>query len=118
MSNPLNQAINILGIREDDAWCAIALEMSLRGYGVTFDEALDELYLAIEAQISFALQHNSVEQVFIPAEPHYFNLYAEMKRKALKHKLLNRKQSEFPDYRVGNIFLPDPTEERFTLVTA
>ena len=27
----LELAINVLGVREDGAWCAIALEMSLRG---------------------------------------------------------------------------------------
>ncbi|MCY3620348.1 MAG: hypothetical protein OXH68_01385 [Gammaproteobacteria bacterium] len=70
--------INVLGIREDDAWCAIALEMSLRGYGKTFDEALDELNRAVEAQISFAVQHDNVDRVFIPAEPHHLKLYADL----------------------------------------
>ena len=74
----LASTVNVLGIREDDAWCAIALEMSLRGYGETFDEALDELNRAVEAQISFAVQHDNVDQVFIPAEPHYLKLYADL----------------------------------------
>ena len=73
----LNLTINVLGVYEDDAWCAIALEMSLRGYGVTFDEALEELHRTIEAQVSFAVQHDTVDQIFIPAEPHYFRLYAD-----------------------------------------
>lgn len=81
--------INVLGIREDDAWCAIALEMSLRGYGETFDEALDELNGAVEAQISFAVQHDHVDQVFIPPEPHYFKLYADLKRETWA-RLLDR----------------------------
>lgn len=67
-------AINVLGVREDGAWCAIALEMSLRGYGETFQEALDELTQAMEAQVSFAVQHDNLDQIFIPAEPHYFRL--------------------------------------------
>ena len=100
--------INVLGIREDDAWCAIALEMSLRGYGQTFDEALDELNRAVEAQISFAVQHDNVDQVFIPAEPHYFKLYADLKRETLKRRLLDREATGLSDYRVGDLLLPEP----------
>ena len=71
----LSLNVNVLGVREDDAWCAIALEMSLRGYGTTFEEALDALHRAIEAQVSFAVQHDTLDQVFIPADPHYFKLF-------------------------------------------
>ncbi len=75
--------INVLGVREDDAWCAIALEMSLRGYGETFEGALGELEEAIDTQISFAVQHGNIDQIFIPAEPHYFRLHADLKREMM-----------------------------------
>ena len=114
----LEPTINVLGVREDDAWCAIALEMSLRGYGRTFEAALDELREAIEAQVSFAVQQDSLDQIFMPAEPHYFKLYADMKREALKRKLLNRSQPGLPDYRVGDIPLPAPTTAPFTPAVA
>ena len=114
----LEPAINVLGVCENGAWCAIALEMSLRGYGRTFEAALDELRGAIEAQVSFAVQQDSFDQIFIPAEPHYFKLYADMKREALKRKLLNRSQLGLPDYRVGDIPLPAPTAARFTPAVA
>ena len=114
----LEPAINVLGVRENGTWCAIALEMSLRGYGRTFEAALDELRGAIEAQVSFAVQQGSFDQIFIPAEPHYFKLYADMKREALKRKLLNRSQLGLPDYRVGDIPLPAPTAARFTPTVA
>ena len=99
-------AVNVLGVREDGAWCAIALEMSLRGYGETFREAVDELTKAMEAQISFAVQHDNLDQIFVPAEPHYFRLYADMRRDALKRMVTNRSPSGFSDYRVGDIPLP------------
>ena len=74
--------INVLGIREDDAWCAITLEMSLRGYGETFDEALDELNRAVEAQISFAVQHDNVDRCSFPPSPTIsrstFEVYADL----------------------------------------
>ncbi|MDE0179485.1 MAG: hypothetical protein OXP36_12935 [Gammaproteobacteria bacterium] len=110
--------INVLGIREDDAWCAIALEMSLRGYGETFDEALDELHRAVEAQISFAVQHDNVDQVFIPAEPHYFKLYADLKRETMKRRLLDREATGLPDYHVGDLILPEPGGAMFRRAVA
>ena len=70
--------LNVLGLREDDAWCAIALDMSLRGYGETFDTALQALVDAVRAQVSFAVQHDNIEQIFVPAEPHYFRLHADL----------------------------------------
>lgn len=101
--------VNVLGVREDGEWCAIALEMSLRGYGETFDEALAQLQGAIEAQVSFAVQHNTVDQIFFPAEPQYFRLYADLKREAVKRELLNYQTNSPPDYRVGDIPLPRPS---------
>lgn len=104
----LTLTLNVLGVREDDAWCAIALDMSLRGYGETFDSALQALLDAVDAQVSFAVQHDNLDQIFIPAEPHYFRLYADMKREALKRTLRSRVQSGLPDFRVGDIPLPVP----------
>ena len=114
----LELAINVLGVREDSAWCAIALEMRLRGYGETFRETLDGLIKAVEAQVSFAVQHDNLDQIFIPAEPHYFRLYADMKREALKRKLSNPEQSGLPDYRVGDIPLPMPKPGEFSYAAA
>ena len=96
----------MLGVREDGEWCAIALEMSLRGYGATFDEAVAQLQEAIEAQTSFAVQHDTVDDVFVPAEPHYLKLFADLKREALKRQLLDRPTVSLPEYRVGDIPLP------------
>lgn len=100
--------LNVLGVREDDAWCAIALDMSLRGYGDTFDAALKALLDAVEAQVSFAVEHDNLDQIFIPAEPHYFRLHADMRREAIKRKLLGHVQTGLPDYWVGDVPLPLP----------
>ena len=114
----LELAINVLGVREDGAWCAIALEMSLRGYGKTFEAALAELREAIDAQVSFAVQNGNLDQIFIPAEPHYIKLYADVKREALKRRLLDRTEAGLPDYRAGDIPLPKPSAQRFACAVA
>jgi len=100
--------INVLGVREDGMWCAIALEMSLRGYGETFKDALKNLREAIVAQVAFAIKNQTVDSIFIPAEPHYFKRYKDLKHKALKSRFLNRVQPEYADYRVGSLPVPQP----------
>ena len=54
-----NHTLRVLVVREDAMWCAMALDMSLRGYGKTQAEAVEKLTEAVEAQISFAVQHDT-----------------------------------------------------------
>ena len=68
--------VSVLGLIEDGQWCAIALEMSLRGYGASFDDALRDLKGAIRAQITFALENGTIDKIFMPAEQKYLDLYA------------------------------------------
>lgn len=68
-------SLSVLGLEEEGQWCAIALEMSLRGYGLTFESALDELRDAIKAQVTFTIEHGNADQLFFPAEPKYIERY-------------------------------------------
>ncbi len=60
--------LSILGYQEDEEWVALALEMDLRGYGPTFEEALGELRDPVAAQISFALFKGQPDMIWKPAE--------------------------------------------------
>ena len=71
--------VSVLGYREDDYWCALALEMDLRGYGQSFDEALNDLRDSMTMQIGFALFKNEPRMIFFPADPTYFSLYAQVR---------------------------------------
>ena len=64
--------ISVLGYQEDGEWVALALEMDLRGYGDTFETAMDDLKDHVLMQISFALQKGDPEMIFHPAEATYF----------------------------------------------
>ena len=107
MKKPANVTLNVLGVREDEMWCAIALEMSLLGYGETFEDALEDLKETIIAQVTYAIDHHqSIDHIFIPAEPHYFELHARLKAEALKNRFLNRSQSQQTGYLVGSMRVP------------
>lgn len=113
MSN-LQYTVRVLGIHEDDQWCAIALEMSLRGYGETFEAALDDLHDAIEAQVSFAIQHDTLDSIWTPAEPHYVELYNETRRHSLRRYFQGEEttaeEEHKLEYAAGD--LPLPRSER------
>ena len=71
--------VSVLGYREDGHWCALALEMDLRGYGQSFDEALQDLRENMSMQIGFALFRNEPGMILFPSDLVYFSLYAQVR---------------------------------------
>lgn len=67
--------IHVLVLREDDAWCAIALEVSVRSYGSTVANAFATLQDAVQAQAHFTIEHGNWGQMFTLAETRYIELY-------------------------------------------
>ncbi len=79
MTSVCDVTISVLGFQEDGEWCALALEMDLRGHGQTFAEALEDLRDAMTMQIGFAQFKGETEMIFHPAEPMYFSLFAQVR---------------------------------------
>lgn len=79
-----NPTLRVLVIKEREIWCAIALDMSLRGYGETQAEAVESLTEAVEAQVSFAVQHDTLDEIFVLPEPTYDAIFESVKRESLK----------------------------------
>jgi hypothetical protein len=101
--------LSVLGYRDEgeNAWVALALEMDLRGYGSTFDEAVQELNDLVGAQISFARLKNQPEMIWKPAEAVYWRLFEEARRNRLQELVMGSGPSN-SDYAVGDLPLPDP----------
>lgn len=98
--------ISILGFKEtEDQWVAIALEMDLRGYGTTFETALNELEELIEMQFSFAHFKNDPDLIFHPSEPIYWRLYAEANQDRLR-ALSNGTDNAESEYQAGILSIP------------
>ena len=78
----------VLGyVDEDGAWCALCLQMDLRGYGATFDEARSELESAIMAQFRFAIEERrNPSLIFFDAEDKYFEIYRSERGCLLFHE--------------------------------
>jgi hypothetical protein len=73
----LEAVLSVLGYQEDGEWVALALEMDLRGYGDTWESALDELRDLVVTQISFAHFKGEVEMIWRSAEPEYWERFRE-----------------------------------------
>ena len=71
---------NIIVFPEDSRWTALALEMDVRGYGDTPEEASKDVVGMLEAQISFAVQMGHLESVWHPADEKYWRMWAEARR--------------------------------------
>ncbi|HXO20635.1 MAG TPA: hypothetical protein VOA87_12010 [Thermoanaerobaculia bacterium] len=97
-------ALSVLGFQEDEQWVALALEMDLRGYGQTFEEAVDDLRDLVILQIRFALFKDQPEMVWRPAEPVWFQLFAELRSTRLRS--FGRPAAPEGAYQIGGLQLP------------
>lgn len=97
--------VNVLGHHEDEKWSALALEMDLRGYGNTFQEALDDLCDLIGMQISFAFFKGQPEMVFKPAERKYFKTYEEIRNQRIM-EMIQQQRDEEGDYEIRGLPIP------------
>lgn len=97
--------INVLGYREEDEWVALALEMDLRGYGESFDAALEDLKDLVRMQISFAVQKGQPEMIQKPAEPIWYERFASLRAERLRH-LAKSPSDEQSDYQIAGLAIP------------
>lgn len=99
--------VNVLGFREDDSWVALALELDIRGYGDTFEEALQEMVECIDMQINFATFKEQPDMVFHPAAPEYFSLFAQVRNDFLRAAAISADTTDM-EYQVGGVPIPHP----------
>ena len=123
MANNYGIVINVLGIYENNSWCALGLEVDIRGYGKTFEEACEDLKNLVLMQISFAFYKGQTDMILRPADPVYFELFSEHRRQRLNSLTEPVKHTEDEKYHVGGVPFPSPQviaqeKEKFVLENA
>ena len=98
-------SLSVLGYREENDWVALALEMDLRGYGATIDEALTELAELVAMQMSFARFKGQPEMISKPAESIYWRLFETAMQDHLRDLTLSSVPSN-PEYEARSLPLP------------
>jgi len=99
--------VSVLGFREDESWVALALELDIRGYGDTFEEALQEMVECIDMQINFSTFKEQPDMVFHPAAPEYYSLFAQVRSDLLRAAAISADTTDM-EYRVGGVSMPHP----------
>ena len=100
--------LSVLAYREGKDWVALALEMDLRGYGKTIDEAVRELSDLVAMQLSFARLKSQPELVWEPAEPQYWTLFTDAKRDQLLRSAAGSTKRRNPDIEARALDVPTP----------
>lgn len=95
---------NVLGYREEGEWVALALELDLRGYGPTFEDALAEVEDLVIDQVSFAIMKNEPGLIYSPAEPPYFERFTQALFEALAEAEGTRDSRD----RIAGVPIPPP----------
>ena len=95
-------SVNVLGFKEEDEWCALGLEVDIRGYGHTFEEACADLTDLITYQISFSMYKDQTELIFHPADSKFFDIFNTIKDRQ-RYKL----NDDTKHYRSSKVSLRD-----------
>ena len=93
-------SVNVLGFKEDGEWCALGLEVDIRGYGHTFEEACSDLTDLITSQISFSMYKDQVELIFHSADDKFFDIF-----NTIKHKQQHKVNDDTKRYRSSKVSL-------------
>jgi hypothetical protein len=97
--------LNVLGYQEEGAWVALALEMDLRGYGSTFDEAVADLADLVDMQIRFSRLKRQPELMWKAADPIWFERFAEVRREHLE-ALVREAEIIESEYSIAGLPIP------------
>jgi hypothetical protein len=87
--------IRVLLYQEEGEVCAHALELDLLGYGKTEDQAVAELFEAIQCQISFAQTKNDDSILRFPAPQEFFDRWDAAHAAALRNLVFPDKCETF-----------------------
>lgn len=105
---PKKLFLNVLMYKEAGKWVAHCLEMDLKGFGKTKNLAFLGLKDLVEMQISFAYFKNDPNLIWHPADPHYFQIFGQIREEKIKSFM----KEEFPGYEISNIPFPQPIKSK------
>lgn len=97
--------LSILGYQEDGEWVALALEMDLRGYGKSWEEALSDLRELVFMQISFAVSKGQPEMIWKEAEGLFWERFRKVKRERFAQSIA---KTVTESRHAGGMFIPEP----------
>ncbi len=97
--------LNPLIYRSDDERHCVAsvLEMDIRGYGRTPTEAFHDSVDLVSVQVAFAKFKGNPSLIWKPADPVWFERFAEARLDQLRGQLLDIRPKEESEYRASGM---------------
>lgn len=71
------RSIQVLIMKREDCFAAVALSADIWGYGMTYEDALEDLEEHLTMQITYLKRSNKVELINRPAAAEFFEMYNE-----------------------------------------
>ena len=99
--------LSVLGYQEEGEWVALVLEMDLRGYGATWEEAWQEVQELVVMQISFAHEKGQPEMIWKDAEPQYWEHFRQAQRAGVVAPQAEAASTQ-PEFHAGGLKVPPP----------
>ncbi len=77
MRHKIRLNLSIVFYQEDGRWFAHCLETSIVGDGATREEAFEQMSAAMACQVVASIDNGNPDNIFMPAEPHLFAMFAK-----------------------------------------
>jgi hypothetical protein len=68
--------LHALGYRQGEQWIFHCLEMDVMGHAATPQDAMERMLDAINAQVEFSIENDNLANIFQPADPEFWKMYA------------------------------------------
>ncbi len=104
--------IDVIVGPEDGAFCAIALQMGLRGYGETAEAAMEALRQCADAHIEDAIERGDESLIFNDADDKYWEIFAQLRLDQVKGYIRHRARDALRDRFVATTIPLDSLLER------
>ena len=100
--------LNVLIYRSNDerCWVALVLEMDIRGYGQTPKEAFKDSVDLVSVQVAFAKFKGDPSLIWKPADPVWFERFAEARLDQLREQLSDVQLAEESEYKASGMAIP------------
>jgi len=96
--------LQIVFYKDEEDWVAHCLEFDVCGDGQTRENAMKSLSAAIAIQVEDSIQHNNPRNLFSPADPKFFQMFAAgediaVEQLSLQFKSITIGQTQTREYR-------------------
>lgn len=101
-------SIQILGMKREDCFAVVALDMDVWGYGESAESAMQNMVEHVTMQLLYLIRANKAESVRCAARTEFYDMYNEC-------FIARIKQEVVPDWWISRLSIPLPHQNHNSL---